>query len=75
MVFDSCLVGVTDNPKDHWTRKEKLLVAVYDTDRTVEAIALWLDCSLEDALDWFYYNTANAWMGEWTPTFTETLGG
>lgn len=69
LVFDSCLIGVTDNPDDHWPRKEKQVVAVYDTHKTIAAIEFWLECSPEEALDWFNYNTCGAWVGEGTPTF------
>lgn len=73
IVFDSCLVGVTDTPKDRWPRKEKRLVAVYDIEKSIKAISIWLDCSEDEATDWFYYNTAGAWVGEGTPTFTSSV--
>ena len=73
LVFDLCLVGVTDSPDDHWPRKEKKIVAIYDMDKTIEAIANWLDCSEEEAIEWFSYNTSGAWMGEGTPTFRSAV--
>lgn len=73
LVFDSCLVGVTDSPNDKWPRKEKKVVAVYDTDKTIEAIAFWLECSEDEAIEWFEYNTSGAWLGEGTPTFSRGI--
>lgn len=73
LVFDPCLVGVTDLPNDHWPRKEKRKVAVYDIEKTIEAIAFWLDCPEDEAVEWFNYNTSGAWMGEGTPTFSSSV--
>lgn len=73
LVFDSCLVGVTDSPNDHWPRKEKKKVAVYDMEKTIEALVTWLDFSEDEAVEWFTYNTSGTWMGEGTPTFRSAV--
>lgn len=69
--YDKALIGVTDNPQDHWDRKERVWVAVYDHDLCIKAIQslLGTECSEEDALEWFEYNTSGAWVGSGTPTF------
>lgn len=67
--FDGALVGVTDKPCDHWPRQGGMTVAVYDSEKCIEAIMKWHECDYEDALDWFGYNTAGAWQGEGTPLF------
>jgi hypothetical protein len=68
-VYDTALVDVTDDPQDQWPRPDKVWIAVYDEQKCVEAIKIWMDCSDEDAWDWFSFNTSGAWVGEGTPTF------
>lgn len=68
--FDQALVAITDTPEDHWSRQQGALpVAVYDTGKCVIAIMAWLECDEEGAWEWFSFNTAEAWVGEGTPTF------
>ena len=69
-VYDPALVGVTDDPKDHWPRGASVHVAVYDSDRCIDAIMGWLGCDYNAAADWFGFNTSGEWAGEGTPTFT-----
>ncbi len=69
-VYDAALVGLTDDPKDHWPREAKVTVAIYDEDKCIEAIMEWMDTNYEGALDWFGFNTSGAYVGEGTPTFT-----
>lgn len=82
--YDLALVDITDDPKDHWPRKEKVFVAVYGTGACIEAIKLILGVEGDDAgneedegydadtaaWEWLGYNTSGAWVGEGTPTFT-----
>ena len=68
-VYDKALVGVTDDPQDHWPRKARRHVAVYDADSCIEAIMDWLECDYTGACEWFGFNTSGAWVGEGTPTF------
>lgn len=67
--FDKALVGYTTEPDDHWTRTPGILVAVYDCDKTIEAIMSWLGCDQLDATEWYSFNTMGSWVGEGTPTF------
>ena len=70
--FDEAIMGCTNQPDsyhDTWHRESDMNIIVYDIDMTLEAIMKWLECSLDDALEWFYYNTQGSWMGEGTPTF------
>lgn len=67
--FDKALVDVADKPKDHWPRQGGVTVAVYDREKCIEAIMVWMDCDYEAALEWFSVNTEGAWVGEGTPTF------
>lgn len=69
--FDKALVDVTDKPCDHWPRESKLTVAVYDQGKCIEALMAWLECDYDNALDYYGYNTAGAWLGEGTPMFRE----
>lgn len=67
--FDEALVDATDMPKDHWPRQARMMVAVYDRSRCIEAIQKWLHCDEDAAQDYFGYNTEGAWVGDGTPTF------
>lgn len=72
--FDEALIGTTDEPQDNWSRKVGAgMVAVYDPEKCVKAIVDWLDCSWEEAEEWYDVNTAGAWLGEGTPTFQGTV--
>lgn len=66
--FDKAVVGITDKPDDHWTRKGGCVVAVYDYDLCIEALVAQ-GLSLDEAQEWFSFNTSGAWAGEGTPTF------
>lgn len=68
-VYDVALVDITDKPDDHWPRKGNTFVAVYDSDKCVEAIMDRFEVGYEEAVEWFSYNTSGAWVGEGTPTF------
>ena len=68
-VYNPALVGVTDDPKDDWTRESRVYVAVYDEVACIEAIMKWLDCDSATAEEWFGFNTSGGWAGEGTPTF------
>ena len=70
--FDKALVGAVASPEDHWPRVESMNVAAYDTYLCIAAIQVWLECSDEEAAEWFNFNTAGAWLGEGTPTFITT---
>ena len=68
-VYDVALVDITDNPSDHWPRAVSTYVAVYDSDKCIDAIMDWFDVGHEEAVEWFSVNTSGAWVGEGTPTF------
>jgi hypothetical protein len=68
-VYDVALVDLTDAPNDHWVREEGVWVAVYDTERCIEAIMEWLNCDPPEAWVWFDFSTSDDWMGQGTPTF------
>lgn len=69
LVYDPALVGVTNTPQDQWPRTENKWVAVYDTQKCLDALMGWMECDYDEALEWFDYNTSGAWAGENTPTF------
>jgi hypothetical protein len=68
-VYDKCLVGFTDQPNDHWPRKERVFVAVYDAQTCIEEFADAENVDLQTSVEWFEFNTSGAWVGENTPTF------
>lgn len=73
--FDQAVVGLTEHARDQWTRNTPHPALIYDTKKCIEAIAQM--CSengkldYEAATDYFYYNTAGAWVGPGTPTFRD----
>jgi hypothetical protein len=69
-VFDSALVGIIVAPADHWPRKTRTAVALYDSSKVVLALTRWLGCDLEEAMEYYGHNTAGAWCGEGTPAFS-----
>lgn len=58
--FDDALIGITEgnNP-----------VAVYDTDKCIQILMREDEMNEEDAVDFFYFNTVGAYVGEKTPIF------
>ena len=68
-IYAEALVGVTDQPRDHWPRETNTVVAVYSAEKCIEAIMRAQDCDYCSAEEWFGYNTSGAWVGENTPTF------
>ena len=58
--YESALIGITEggNP-----------VAVYDADQCIQILIDKDKLSLEDAMDHFYYNTVEAYVGEKTPLY------
>ena len=60
--YESALIGITEGPNP---------VAVYDTDECIRCLMEEDEerLSQEDALDLFYFQTVNAYVGEKTPIF------
>jgi len=58
--FDNALIGISEgmNP-----------VAVYDVDKCIQVLMEDEGMTDEEALDYFYYNTVGAYVGEKTPLF------
>lgn len=67
--FDKALIGFTQSPQDHWPRETNTLVAIYSSEKCIEALMEAEGWEYEDAVEWFDYNTSGAWVGEGTPTF------
>jgi len=73
-IYDEALIGVTNEPEDHWKRDPGIYVAVYDEDKCVDVVMSWLDCDDQEAQEWLSFNTYGAWAGEGTPTFRSIEG-
>lgn len=58
--YDSALIGITEGPNP---------VAVYDTDLCIKCLMEEDDMSEEDAVEFFYYNTAGSYMGNKSPVY------
>ena len=62
--LDAAIVGVADlSPRESGT------VFVYDADKCISIIAVENEMSLEDAEEYFSFNTAGAYMGPMSPIF------
>jgi len=62
--FDSALIGISEgmNP-----------VAIYDVDKCIQVLMEDEGMTDEEALDYFYYNTVGAYVGEKTPLFIRII--
>lgn len=61
--FDKAIVGVV--------HRMNTMAVCYDKNKVIEI--LMEDMSYEDAIEYFEYNIAGAWVGESTPFFLETM--
>jgi len=57
--FDDAIIGMAERLDMH--------VVAYDREHVVDILAQ--DMSLEDAEEYFQFNTLGAWMGKGTPVF------
>lgn len=64
-VFDDCIIGITQSAGHI---KE---VVVYDRSMCIEALMRSGHASLEEAEEFFEFNTAGAYVGEDTPVFLD----
>jgi hypothetical protein len=61
--FDRAIVGVV--------HRMDTMAICYDKNKVIEI--LMEDMSYEDAIEYFEFNIAGAWVGESTPFFLETM--
>ena len=61
--FDKAIVGVV--------HRMDTMAVCYDKNKVIEI--LMEDMSYEDAIEYFEFNIAGAWVGESTPFFLETM--
>ena len=62
--FDEAIVGYVE-------RAGSSTIACYDKNKCIEILAR--DMTYEDAVDYFYFNTAGAYVGEYTPCFITNI--
>jgi hypothetical protein len=62
--MDHAIVGVA-------TRAGGLEVLAYDKEKVLEALMADGEMNYEEALEYFDFNTAGAWVGEDTPVFID----
>jgi len=48
-------------------------IVVYDYSECIRILMASLNCTEPDAIEYMEYNVVNAWMGNLTPAFLETL--
>lgn len=62
--YASAFIGITDlEPRR----------AVYDKNKMKEIVMLEDKCSMSEAIEWLEFNTWNAYVGENTPIYIDTL--
>ena len=61
---ESALIGISEGPNP---------VAVYDTELCIKALMDNDDMNPEEAVEYFYFNTVNCFIGDKTPLFIKTL--
>ena len=64
--FDEAIVGYIERAGSSNT------IACYDKNKCIEILAK--DMTHEEAVEYFYFNTVGAYMGEYTPCFITTIG-
>jgi len=62
--YDGAILGIADTGSGVW-------VGVYDRTKVLQVLQIGL--SVQDALEYYEYNIAGAYMGEHTPLFVDTL--
>ena len=60
--YEAALIGITEGTNP---------VAVYDSGLCIECL-MKQGMTREDAVEWFYYNTIGAYVGEKTPLFLKS---
>jgi hypothetical protein len=62
--YADAFIGITDlEPKK----------AVYDKNKMVEIVMVEDSCSYLEAIEWLEFNTWNAYVGESTPIYVDTI--
>ena len=64
--FEDAIIGVAE-------RINLDPVVAYDVDKIIEILMKRDDMTDEEALEYFYFNIKDAWMGEGTPIFITKL--
>lgn len=60
--FDAALLGIGE-------RAGQPIIAVYDFDLCVAVLCERDNMSMDEAVDYMYYNVVGSWMGDQTPIF------
>ena len=63
--YDPCIIGVADTPT-------KSRVIAYDAEAIIETLMREDGMDETDAVEYFYFNTVGAYMGEKTPVYVFT---
>lgn len=63
--FDRAIIGLAE--------RINMMVVAYDRDLTIQAMVDVDGMDHEEAVEFFEFNTAGAWMGEGTPIFISRL--
>jgi hypothetical protein len=63
-VFDSAILGIAE-------RVDGLHVIAYDSERVLQALMDANDWDVDEARDWFEFNTAGGYVGPGTPLFIQ----
>lgn len=66
--LDSCIIGIA-------SRSGQPDLIVYDSDKIIDLLMERDGMEFSDAVDFFQFNIAGAWVGEGTPLFLTTIQG
>lgn len=64
--FDDAIIGIGE-------RAGQPAIAVYDFDRCVAILCERDNMSIDEAVDYMYYNVVGAWVGDKTPIFVRRV--
>lgn len=64
-IFDKCIVGLAE-------RAGGMSAVAYDRDKCIKALMAQNKWDRDEAVEWFEFNTASAFIGDRTPVFIDT---
>lgn len=64
--YDEAIIGITE-------RADGVSVVAYDRQRVIEVLMRMSDgMTLDEAEEYYYFNTVGSWVGDMTPVFVDT---
>lgn len=65
-MFDQAIIGMAE-------RADGMMVVAYDAEKATRALMDGNDWDEDEAREWYYFNTAGAYVGPGTPVFIQMI--